>query len=274
MNRIENLQKLLSEHELDAILLKNPKNRRYITGFPSTDGTVLITKREVFCFVDSRYIEAARQTVKSATIGLVSREMPLKAWIERALTDCCVTHLGFEDDYLPYNEYTRFRDMLNTKLTPASSLMTELRASKDSLELVSMKKAQAITDAVFSELLGFIRPGVSEREIATQISCRQLKLGAEGNSFDPIVVTGKKIQHAAWHAGGRQNFKRRLRYYGFWLFKGWILLRYDPHRRSRLRNTGNGTGLWACTSRAKGGNFRGACRNTRKIYRQSRQRHH
>ncbi|MGE4354651.1 MAG: aminopeptidase P family N-terminal domain-containing protein, partial [Oscillospiraceae bacterium] len=67
MNRIEKLQRLLRSHNLDAILLKNPKNRRYATGFPSSEGTVLVSRHEVFCFVDFRYIEAARRTIKNAT---------------------------------------------------------------------------------------------------------------------------------------------------------------------------------------------------------------
>lgn len=192
MNRTKKLQALLEENGLDAMLLINPKNRRWCTGLNSSEGTVLVTRREVFCFVDSRYIEVAKDTVKDATVGLTSLDMPLKAWLTQALGDCGVHTLGFEEDDLPYAAYQRFAGMTGAQLKPASPLMTGLRTSKDEQELASIKKAQAITDAVFTELLDFIRPGMRECEVAAEITYRQMKKGAEGNSFDPIVVSGKK----------------------------------------------------------------------------------
>ncbi|MGI6028585.1 MAG: M24 family metallopeptidase [Candidatus Heteroscillospira sp.] len=192
MNRVEKLQKLLNENGLDAMLLVNPKNRRWCTGLNSSDGTVLVTRHELFCFADSRYIEIARETVKNATVGLTSLDMPLKAWLTQAISDCGVRRLGFEEDYLSYAAHRRFADMLDAELLPAGKIMTELRAAKDEEEKQAIVRAQAITDAVFMEILDFIRPGVSENDIAAEISYRQLKKGAEGNSFDPIVVAGKK----------------------------------------------------------------------------------
>ena len=192
MNRIELLQSRLADAGLDAILLVNPKNRRWCTGLHSSEGTVLVTRQELFCFVDSRYIEIARSTVKNATVGLTSLEMPLKAWLTQALGDCHVRRLGFEEDYLSFAAYQRFSAMTTAELVPASGILTGLRAAKDAAELASIRKAQAITDEVFTELLDFIRPGMTEREIAAEITYRQMKKGAEGNSFDPIVVAGKK----------------------------------------------------------------------------------
>ena len=193
MDHIRKVQELLGSWELDAILLTDDKNRRWCTGLNASDGTVLVTRREAFCFVDSRYIEIAQATVKDAVVGMTSQEMPLKAWLTHALADCRVQRLGFEEETLSYGTYQRFAGMMDDiLLVPASGLMKELRAAKDAAELASIRKAQAITDTVFAEILDFIRPGMTEREVAAEITYRQMKKGAEGNSFDPIVVSGKK----------------------------------------------------------------------------------
>ena len=76
MEHIRKVQELLGSWELDAILLTDDKNRRWCTGLNASDGTVLVTRREAFCFVDSRYIEIAQATVKDAVVGMTSQEMP------------------------------------------------------------------------------------------------------------------------------------------------------------------------------------------------------
>lgn len=192
MHRIEKLQEALREASLDAILLIDPKNRRWCTRFNSSEGTVLVTRREVFAFVDSRYIEAARQSIKNATVGMTCRDMPLASWLGEALRGCGARRVGFEGDYLSYNQYERFSKMLSADLIPESGIMQTLRSGKDADELLCMKSAQNITDAVFSELLDIIRPGMTEQELAAEITYRQMKKGAQGNSFDPIVVSGTK----------------------------------------------------------------------------------
>lgn len=191
--RIKNIQSALAENKLDAVILKNPHNRQYVTGFPSSDGTVLVTRNELFCFLDARYIEAGRAKIKGATVGLVTQKMPLKSWLYAAIKDCKIKNIGFEEDYITHAEYGRLQNMMpDCKLVCASHIMATLRASKDASELHDIKKAQAITDKVFAELLGIIRAGMSEREIAAEITYRHLLHGAMGDSFAPIVVSGKK----------------------------------------------------------------------------------
>ena len=192
-DRIDKLRALMRAEGLDGMLLIDQKDRRWATGFASSDGGVLVTEHETFFFTDSRYIEAARLAVRDATVGLVSPKMPMREWLRQAAADCGVKRLGFEEDRLTWADTVRYRKMLpEAEFVGAASLVRRLRAEKDSDELAAMKKAQAVTDAVFTELLDIIRPGVSEREIAAEITYRQLLRGAEGNSFDPIVVTGRK----------------------------------------------------------------------------------
>ena len=76
-------------------------------------------------------------------------------------------------------------------LQPAGDLMSELRASKDEDELHSMIAAQRISEKALEDTLQIIRPGMTEKEVAAELVYCMLKYGSEGNSFDPIVVTGK-----------------------------------------------------------------------------------
>ena len=80
--------------------------------------------------------------------------------------------------------------MLGVELHPCQSLFYRLRASKDEAEIRSMRRAQAIAEKALDDVLHIIRPGITERDIAAEISYRMLKHGGEGNSFDPIAVTG------------------------------------------------------------------------------------
>jgi Xaa-Pro aminopeptidase len=116
--------------------------------------------------------------------------MPMKKWLEQIVADCAVTMLGFEDDELSYAEFEKLRGEVQAVLSPAQSVLRDLRAVKSPEEQAIMRRAQALADGAFAELLDFIKPGMTEKRVAAEITYRLLLSGAEGNSFDPIVVSG------------------------------------------------------------------------------------
>ena len=91
-------------------------------------------------------------------------------------------------------------------LHPAGTLMEELRASKDEEELQSMIAAQRISEKALEETLQIIRPGMTEKEVAAELVYRMLRCGSEGNSFDPIVVTGKNTSKPHGVPGDTERF--------------------------------------------------------------------
>lgn len=192
MNNLQKIQAAIPAAGLDAILLKGEKNRYYATGFHSTDGMCVVTAHEAFFITDSRYIEAARNTVRGCTVGLSSLEMPEKMWLEQIIKDCDVTMLGYEDGEMTCAAFERLRKETAVVLSPAQQILRDLRAAKSPEELEKMRAAQKITDAVFAEMLDFIEPGMTEKRVAAELTYRQLLHGADGNSFDPIVVSGAK----------------------------------------------------------------------------------
>ena len=87
-------------------------------------------------------------------------------------------------------QYNALTKDLHAKLVNANGLITGLRASKDEEEFARMVKAQEITDRAFSEILNFIKPGMTEAEIAAKLVFDMMRFGAQRTSFDPIVASG------------------------------------------------------------------------------------
>lgn len=193
MDNLIRLQSAIRAAQLDALLLIDARNRYYATGFHSTDGAVVVTPDKAYFITDSRYIEAAQETIGDrAEVLLCDRERPMRQCLQTILADCAVQKLGAEDGSLTYADYLSFERILGLQLIPAQQLVMQLRQSKQPHELAYLRQAQEITDRAFADVLPLIRPGVTEREIAAELVYRMLKYGGEGNSFDPIVVTGRK----------------------------------------------------------------------------------
>ena len=114
----------------------------------------------------------------------------MRTLVQGILREANVQILGGEEQTTSYAEFTAYEQLFGLKLQPAQNLIRSLRAAKQPEELAMMYQAQQITDETFAQICTVIRPGMTEREIAAELIYRMLRLGAEGTSFDPIVLTG------------------------------------------------------------------------------------
>ena len=193
MNHLARIREELERRSLDAVLITDGKNQRYAAGFPFTDGAVLVARERAWLITDSRYIEAARAAAdEGVTVWLYDRQRPLAARLKEALAACSAQRLAAEDRSLSHAAFLAWEKKLGLPLLPAGDLFASLRAVKDEEEIVSMTAAQRIAEAALEELLHILRPGMTEREAAAELVYQMLRRGSEGNSFDPIVVTGSK----------------------------------------------------------------------------------
>ncbi len=193
MNNIKKIQEKLIEKNLDAVLITDEKNQRYATGFPFTDGAVLVARSDAWLLTDSRYIEAAANTAACCCrVQMFDREHSRLSLLQAALKEAGVQRLGAEEQKLSHAEYLDYEKSLEMELLPAQAIFGELRASKSEEEIVYMREAQAISEKALEEVLHIIKPGMTERQVAAELVYHMLLNGSEGNSFDPIVVTGKK----------------------------------------------------------------------------------
>lgn len=194
MNNIRRIQEKLIEKGLDALLITDEKNQRYAAGFPFTDGFVLVARDRAWLITDSRYIEAAEAAVDGelVTLQLFGMGKNRNALLKEDLAEARVEKLGAEEEKLSHGEYLAIEKLTGLTLHPAQSILSELRASKTEEEIGYMIEAQRISEAALEETLHIIKPGMTEREVAAELVYRMLRHGSEGNSFDPIVVTGSK----------------------------------------------------------------------------------
>ena len=191
MNHLSGIQRKLASLNLDAVLLTDEKNQRYAAGFPFSDGFVLVSREKAWLITDSRYIEAAEAVAGNcATVLLYDNGHPKMHVLREILKTESIENLAAEDRTLSHADYTGLERLLGLALKPAGTMMAELRASKDADELKSMIVAQRISEKALEETLPIIRPGMTEKELAAELVYRMLRNGSEGNSFDPIVVTG------------------------------------------------------------------------------------
>lgn len=193
MNNVERIQAQLEVNGLDGILITDEKNQRYACGFPFTDGAVLVSRGGAWLITDSRYIEAAEKIAGGcAKVVMYDGAHGLMEHIKDIIAVQGISRLGAEEDKCSHAEFMGYEHALGMKLENAQIILKTLRAAKNAQEIAAMREAQAISEAALEETLHIIRPGMTEREVAAELVYRMLRHGSEGNSFDPIVVTGSK----------------------------------------------------------------------------------
>ena len=191
MNRLQDAVKRYFPGKADALLVTSPVSRRYLLGFPSSAGTLVLLPDKQYFLIDFRYVEKARQVIQGCEVLLQEK---LYDQINEILSANQVRTVGLEDAAVTLRELEGYRERLCAEPvlhSGLSELLEEMRAVKSADEIETLVRAQEITDRAFSEILHFIRAGVSEKEIACELEYRMKRLGADGLSFDTIAVAGK-----------------------------------------------------------------------------------
>lgn len=185
---IRNLQQTLSSGE--AYLISSPENRRYLTGFSSSDGYLLVTPKEAIFLTDSRYIEAAEKTVTGCSE--ISQLDSLSAQLPEYIKKLGITKLFTESVRLTVEEFNRISKIASCDVhaEKADAEINSLRRKKSEEEKNCILKAQAIAEKAFDRILGFISTDKTEKEIALELDFFMLKNGAEAVSFETIAVSG------------------------------------------------------------------------------------
>lgn len=190
MSNIKKIQQAMLKEGLDALWLYDELDRLYASGFLTSDGAVVILPDKAYFITDSRFIEAARLDVRDAEVIMctnVDRESDI---VKRILAENGVTKLGVQDGSLSYHEYLKMQSVLGVSFVPAQQITAALREVKERFEVDSMVRAQRIAEKALDYVLGFIKPGLSEREITAEIEYQMTRNGAEGLAFETICVAG------------------------------------------------------------------------------------
>ena len=189
MNHIKQIAGKLEEYGVDAMLVTSQPGEYYTVGFHG-EGTALISKEACWYFTDSRYIEAANKEIAGAHIDCVGRGRSHRMLTAQVVKEQGFHTVGFESDSMSVDALEGWQEQMPCALVSAAGLLTGLRGAKDEEELDRMRQAQVLTDRVFSNILDFIRPGMTEREVAARLVYEMMCMGMSRPSFDPIVAAG------------------------------------------------------------------------------------
>lgn len=187
--RIAHIQRLLAERDADAALLTFLPDIRWAVGFSGSNGLLVVTRDAAHFVTDGRYNVQAAEEVDGAEI-----HVPGYGLIEHVEKESLLGGAGtalVQADHLTVARLDELRERFDeVAFEPVSGLLREAVASKSEAEIESIRQAQAVTEAVFDEILPLIGPGVSERDLAAEIVYQHLKRGASAMAFEPIVASG------------------------------------------------------------------------------------
>jgi len=191
MSNIAKIRNSMNEQGLPALLLTGDIDRRYASGF-NAEGAMLILPENAYFITDSRYIEAAGEAVKDAEVIMSSPAETQTSILTRLLKEHGVKSLGVQEETLSYAEYNRLQKKLETEFVPAEKLVVTLRQNKEPWEVDSIVSAQRIAEKALEYVLGIIKEGITEKELAAELEYQMARNGAEGLAFDTICVSGEK----------------------------------------------------------------------------------
>jgi Xaa-Pro aminopeptidase len=204
-NRRASAIALLEEPNLDAVLITNLHNVRYLTGFTGSNGAVLLfrdgnSRERAILFTDPRYTV---QSQLQATCRIRIAKGPLTKSIVRDVDRAKISRLGFERDNLTVAQLEQLRKELpaRTELEPTGGLVERLRMIKDAGEIERIRASVIANSAALEEALKRFKIGMRESDLAAEIDYRNRKLGADGPSFDTIVAAGERSALPHAHAG-------------------------------------------------------------------------
>jgi len=179
--RLNKVKEYMGENSFDSLLVTDRKNMRYLSSYTG-EGYLVISNRSNYLVTDFRYTDQAKEQTADFEILDISSFKPRDVFGDYKLT-------GFENTSISFARYTAFKEIFN-ELRPVDSALLNMRAVKDEEEIGKISMAEHIGDMAFEHILKYIKPGVPERDIATEIEYFMKKNGAESLSFDTIVASG------------------------------------------------------------------------------------
>lgn len=191
---IKRLQNAIRETaDFDGVLIVSPENRFYFTGFPSSDGFLLVSSDRAVFITDGRYIEAAQNAIQNCEVVLMGTAA---TQIFELFSEMQVSCIAVESSRMTLSQYQKYAAALEPMTLLADStldsIICALRAVKQPLEVEKIKTAQKIAEDAFSYICTFIEPGKTEREVALALEYYMLSHGAEALSFETIAISGAK----------------------------------------------------------------------------------
>lgn len=184
--RLSRLRTALETVDLVFMLVTKMENVRYLSGFSGSSGVALVTPGEPVLITDGRYREQAAAESAGWDVRVCSGSM------FRAVADAIPDgeRCGFEVS-CSFDSHRRLcGEIDDARLEPLNGVIEELRMVKDAGEVDLIRAALVCAAEGFDRILGRVKPGISERELAAELDYRMTLAGADGPGFDTVVASG------------------------------------------------------------------------------------
>ncbi len=188
MTNLEKYRSVLTD-DVQGLFLTSRYSRMYAAEFDIAEGYAIVARNGAYYITDGRYIESAQKNIPDFTVVEFSASRPLATVVNELLAKLGLHTLGFEEDYTTVGELRSFEESFDAEFVPIQKKINVFRHSKETWELERMQQAQDITDRAFTEVCSRIHEGMTEKELCAELIYCLYKNGAEGLSFDPIVVS-------------------------------------------------------------------------------------
>lgn len=202
-HRLAEVRRLMKADKLPALLVSQEQNRRYLSGFKGSAGSLLITQKQALLVTDFRYWEQAAQQAPDFTLhqGKGPVRDHLIGLIEAAGSP---KRIGFESGAITVAQFEAMKSALpNVKWVKTNGLIEQVRWVKDADEIAQTRRAIELAENAFADVTARIEPGMTEGQIAWELEVHMRTHGATGLAFDTIVASGPNAALPHYHAGQR-----------------------------------------------------------------------
>ncbi len=205
--RLHRLRQSLAARKLDALLISQPENRRYLSGYTVPDhgiaessGLLLIQRQGTpYLITDSRFHEQAENEARGYEVVLHSKG--ILALLKKLLVEFGIRKLGFESDYTLHSTAEKLLDLgrkQNIDIVPVGGIVERMRLIKSEEEIERIRRSVHLNEEVFQQVHQSLHGTETEIDVALKISALMRSKGAERESFETIVAAGaaSSLPHA------------------------------------------------------------------------------
>lgn len=190
MDRAERLLAKMNIGPKEAVLIHNPSNMFYLSGYTG-EGLVLLAQGVKTIVTDFRYTEQAEKQAPDFACSMITKDCPHALTAAKLLRDKQIETVYYEEDYVTVKDGKELAAALSfAKLLPVNGAPEKLRQLKDADELARMTEACKITTLAYDYILGEVKPGMTEKEVALKLEYWMLTHGADGLAFTTIAAAG------------------------------------------------------------------------------------
>lgn len=195
--RLSLVEDLRLELDVYALLIQDPLDLRWITGFTGSNGLLLWSGTDRHFLTDGRYRDQALAEVRGAEVHVPGYD--LLGFLQQGGFLEGRERIAVDSTSLTVATFERLREVFpSVEWVTESKLFSRLRSRKSEEEIICIRKAQHLAETVLREIVGLVHPGVTERDVASELTGRSIRGGADAMAFDPIVAAADRsaLPHA------------------------------------------------------------------------------